>query len=95
MEKEQHSAGPVDCQVSGHYHGFTCPNCGGYKWGTSNCNDDKSKWIGHCHGGNGFTSCGFTWHRATDDEKMLGLSLFAHGSNGTSFIGDGRKPANV
>lgn len=57
------------------YKGFKCPECGGYKWGTSHCTEPKDKWIGHCHGSRGFPGCGFTWHRMTEDEKYIGKPL--------------------
>jgi hypothetical protein len=42
---------------------FRCPKCGGFRWGTSNCTEPFSKWIGHCHN----FACRFTWKRSTDD----------------------------
>lgn len=54
---------------------FECPQCGGYKWGTSRCTANKQEWLGHCHGSDTHSGCGFTWHRATDDEKLLGEPL--------------------
>lgn len=49
---------------------FTCPRCRSHSFGTSNCNSDKSQWVGHCHGKAGLAGCGFTWHRQTEDHKV-------------------------
>lgn len=44
---------------------FTCPKCGGFRWGTMYCFEDFSKWIGRCNDCNDFQ-----WQR-TDDEKYF------------------------
>ncbi len=54
---------------------FTCPRCGGFKWGTSNIVADQTQWIGHCEGGKGYVGCGFKWNRARDDINLLGEPL--------------------
>lgn len=41
---------------------FECPECGDYRWGTSNCTSPEDEWIGHCHG----DFCNFTWPRKDD-----------------------------
>ncbi len=44
------------------YSKFDCPNCGGYKYGTANCNEPHKYWEGHCH----TYKCGFKWKRLDD-----------------------------
>lgn len=51
--------------------GFVCPQCGGWKWGTSRCTEAKDVWRGHCHGDNKRAGCGYSWHRMTEDEKVF------------------------
>ena len=44
---------------------FKCPECGGFRWGTTNCNQDFSEWVGHCN------DChNFKWPR-TEDHKYF------------------------
>lgn len=49
---------------------FECPECGSYKFGTSNCTSPATEWVGNCHG----YGCHFEWPR-TDDVKY-GLGHF-------------------
>lgn len=46
--------------------GFKCPECGGYKFGTSDCSKPIAEWIGECHGGDHWDGCGFEWSRSDD-----------------------------
>lgn len=48
---------------------FTCPKCGGYKWGTLNPLDPENKWKGECHGGDTSPGCGFTWDRKYEENE--------------------------
>lgn len=49
---------------------FKCPECGGYKFGSSDCTSDNMK--GHCHNDLPDGSrCLFTWDRNTEDEKYF------------------------
>ncbi|HEX8795483.1 MAG TPA: hypothetical protein VF765_31250 [Polyangiaceae bacterium] len=46
---------------------FTCPRCGGNKWGTEGAAaDDRKGWMGYCHGlgPGGVMPCGFRWSRS-------------------------------
>lgn len=54
-------------------YGFKCPQCGGFKWGTLDCGKPKQEWIGTCNGDRDYPGCGFRWHRATEDEKIIGI----------------------
>lgn len=44
---------------------FKCPECGGFRWGTTNCNQDFSEWVGRCNDCNNFK-----WPR-TEDHKYF------------------------
>ena len=57
---------------------FKCPQCGGFKWGTLDCGKPKQEWIGTCNGDRDYPGCGFRWHRATEDEKIIGIPFGAH-----------------
>ena len=59
-------------------YGFKCPQCGGFKWGTLDCGKPKQEWIGTCNGDRDYPGCGFRWHRATEDEKIIGIPFGAH-----------------
>ena len=59
-------------------YGFKCPQCGGFKWGTLDCGKPKQEWIGTCNGDRDYPGCGFRWHRATEDEKIIGIPFGDH-----------------
>ena len=59
-------------------YGFKCPQCGGFKWGTLDCGKPKQEWIGTCNGDRDYPGCGFRWHRATEDEKIIGIPFGVH-----------------
>ena len=59
-------------------YGFKCPKCGGFKWGTLDCGKPKQEWIGTCNGDRDYPGCGFRWHRATEDEKIIGIPFGVH-----------------
>ncbi len=44
---------------------FKCPECGGSRWGTANCTQDFSQWVGRCNDCNNFK-----WPR-TEDGKYF------------------------
>lgn len=50
---------------------FKCPKCGGCMFGTSSISDWDNA-VGHCHDflPDG-TRCDFTWHRFTEDNKVM------------------------
>lgn len=50
---------------------FVCPNCGDFRWGTSNCTKPTSEWMGHCHGYKDGRPCGLSWHRETQDSQVM------------------------
>ena len=51
---------------------FTCPKCGGHRWGTSDCLKPVVEWEGYCNGHEGNNrTCDFTWNRATQDKDVF------------------------
>lgn len=46
---------------------FKCPECGSYRFGTSNCTSPIEEWIGHCNG----WGCKFEWPRSDDAKYGL------------------------
>lgn len=71
LEKLLHTLRGVAPETPTRRNGFTCPNCGGYRWGTSGCTGPFDEMIGHCHGDDTHDGCGFRWIRKQDDLKYL------------------------
>lgn len=58
------------------YHGFTCPQCGSHKFGTSRFKDEtgKNQHRGYCHEDQ-YTrnGCRFSWDRDNPDEEKAAM----------------------
>jgi hypothetical protein len=50
---------------------FKCPECGDYRFGTSNCLKPFSEWVGECHGYKNGQKCMFVWQRDTQDREVM------------------------
>ena len=74
---------------------FTCPNCGGYKYGTDGSAGPVETWIGHCQ--SDFINCHFSWPRTEDDKYFTGTGHFEDDGplEGISGVAIARTPGPV